>query len=404
MAAWNWQSVPDHVLELITRDQAGLVKDLRRTSSMTALAKERGVAERGLWNLQKRTKLALVAAGYDPERGMTETVSHQQSLQGRSAYVKIDPETGQESVTAYWQLARKTPTQDALEQFADTLALGIKASKPVPLAKKVQHDSNLMSGIFIGDAHLGMYAYAPETRHSDFDSNIAATQLRAAIDNLILRSPDSEIGLLVNVGDYMHSDSGHNQTTGGTPLDVDTRHERVMDIAAAVMSYAIDQMLRKFKRVVVVNAKGNHDTNASVAIQKIMAAWYRNEPRVDILRTAGFFHYIEWGKWLIGINHGDKIKATKLPGVMAREMSEAWGRTKSRMWALGHFHHQEVLELDGCTVQKFAALPPPDSWHAGVGHSSIQAMQMIVFKKTGGRHSTLIYEIERPTNQPDITL
>jgi hypothetical protein len=74
------------------------------------------------------------------------------------------------------------------------------------------------------------------------------------------------------------------------------------------------------------------------------------------------------------------------------------------MWALGHFHHQNVLELDGCVVQKFAALPPPDGWHSSMGYSSGQAMQMIVFKKTGGKHSTLIYELDRQIQQPDLRI
>jgi len=64
-----------------------------------------------------------------------------------------------------------------------------------------------MSGIFIGDAHIGMYAYAPETKHSDFNTDIAAQGLRDAIDDLIARSPDAETGLLCDVGDFMHMNS-----------------------------------------------------------------------------------------------------------------------------------------------------------------------------------------------------
>jgi hypothetical protein len=278
----------------------------------------------------------------------------------------------------------------------------VKPAKPVPTPKTVKHDPQLMSGIFIGDAHVGLYAYAPETRHSNFDTDTAVAGLRAAIDNLVDRSPPSEIGLLVDVGDFMHADTSHNKTFAGTEVDVDTRYERILDAAAGVMTYAIHRMLGKFKRVIVVIAKGNHNPNAAVAVQKIVSAHYRNESRVDVLRTASFFHYIEWGKWLIGVNHGDKIKPQKLVNVMARDMAEAWGRTNSRMWALGHFHHQNVLELDGCIVQKFAALPPSDGWHASMGYSSIQAMQMIVFKKGGGRESTLIYELPRPNAQPDL--
>jgi hypothetical protein len=39
-----------------------------------------------------------------------------------------------------------------------------------------------------------------------------------------------------------------------------------------------------------------------------------------------------------------------------------------------------------------------------MGYSSGQAMQMIIFKKQGGKHSTLIYELDRQTQQPDLRI
>lgn len=402
---WNWQAVPLELAEHLTSPEQKEVFALL-TDGMPAgrIGKHRGTSDRTTAMAVKNIKANIRAAGYDPLNGMTLVSPNPQVLKGRSALVRIDPNTGQEVVIQYWNKTdSKTGEQiEKLTKFADKLAEGVKPAKPVPAPKTIKHDPQLMSGIFIGDAHVGLYAYAPETRHSNFDTDTAVAGLRAAIDNLVDRSPPSEIGLLVDVGDFMHADTSHNKTFAGTEVDVDTRYERILDAAAGVMAYAIHRMLGKFKRVIVVIAKGNHNPNAAVAVQKIVSAHYRNESRVDVLRTASFFHYIEWGKWLIGVNHGDKIKPQKLVNVMARDMAEAWGRTNSRMWALGHFHHQNVLELDGCIVQKFAALPPPDGWHSSMGYSSGQAMQMIVFKKGGGRESTLIYELPKPAAKPDL--
>jgi hypothetical protein len=296
----------------------------------------------------------------------------------------------------------KLALEKQLEGFVDNLILDINPAKKKPKLKKTdKFDKNLMAGIFIGDSHYGMYAHGQETKHSNFDSQTAYDNMTAAIDDLVERAPQCETGLLVDVGDYTHSNSSLNATFAGTPVDVDTRHGRTMDVAAMGMRHGIEAMLGKFKKVVVVIARGNHNPDVALAIQRILAAFYHNEPRVTILDTHGYFHYLEWGEWLIGINHGDKMKPEKLVTVMARDMAEAWGRTTSRMWALGHFHHQDVKELDGCYVQKFAALPPPDSWHASNGYSSIQAMQMVVFKREGGRHSTLIYELPRPKHEVD---
>jgi len=74
------------------------------------------------------------------------------------------------------------------------------------------------------------------------------------------------------------------------------------------------------------------------------------------------------------------------------------------MWITGHYHHEEVLELDGCTVYKMGALPPPDSWHVGMGFGGDGKMQMQVLRRQGGMHSTMIYDIPRPIIEPDIKL
>jgi hypothetical protein len=208
--------------------------------------------------------------------------------------------------------------------------------------------------------------------------------------------------LLVDVGDFMHMNSSLNTTLKGTRLDVDTRYSRVLRASGQVMNYAVGRMLKKFIKVIVVISKGNHNEDPAVAVQEICAAYYHKEPRVTVLDTDGYFHYIEWGKWLIGVNHGDKIKPEKLVNVMSRDMAQAWGRSTHRMWATGHFHHKQVLELDGCTVYKFGALPPPDAWHAGAGFGGDGKMEMITFKKQGGTHSSLIFDVPRPVVEPDL--
>ena len=289
---------------------------------------------------------------------------------------------------------------EALKHYAQSLC-DFKPAKP-KINKNEAFNDELMTAIFIGDAHVGMKAWGKDTRNMDFDTNIADKNLRDAIDDLVERSPDCETGLLVDVGDFQHANSSLNTTFAGTPVDVDTRQGKTLRTSAEIMAYGIDKMLDKFKRVIVVVARGNHNPDAAQAVQIILEFYYKREPRVDVLPTEGFFHYIEWGKWLIGVNHGDKIKPQKLVSVMARDMAAAWGRSTHRMWALGHFHHQNTLELDGCIVQKFAALTPPDSWHAGKGYASAGAMEMIVFKKQGGKHSTLIYELPANIQEPDL--
>ena len=382
-----------------TQNQAESIKAWVREGSAAKAAK---ALDRHATNISRDAKLVrqrAEKAGWSPTFSASDLVPTTEQVIGRSVLTKDD-----EGNTIWLKTkARKEEEQEAFREFIKTLTEEIKPVKKIP-APKGESFADLMSWIFIGDAHLGMYAYAPETKHSDFNTDIAAQGLRDAIDNLISRSPPSETFVLCDVGDFMHMNSSLYTTLRGTRLDVDTRYSRVLRIAGRVMKYAVTQALRKFKKVNVVIAKGNHNEDPAVAVQEITAAHFENEPRVTVLDTDGYFHYIEWGNWLIGVNHGDKIKAPKLVNVMARDMAAAWGRTTHRMWATGHFHHEQVLELDGCTVHKFGALPPPDSWHAGAGFGGDGQMQMITFKKGGGRHSTMIYDLPRPIHEPDLVV
>jgi hypothetical protein len=371
--------------------------------NVTQASKDIGTNDRNNRRMLQLIKRKAAQRGYAPDNDMTKPAPEGLHIKGVST---LYDEAG--NLKIQWvktEADKAIKEQEKLTEFAQGLCDGMDKAKPVKLAKAIQHDPELLSAIFMGDTHLGMKAYGRETRGGNFDMDICIKNTRDAVDNLISIAPSSETGLLVDVGDFMHANSSLDTTYKGTKVDVDTRHHVVMREAALLMRYAIDAMLLRFKKVVVVVARGNHNNDVAPAVQLMLSFFYEEEPRVNVLQTDGFFHYIEYGKWLIGVNHGDKIKPAKLAAVMARDMNKAWGRTTHKMWAVGHFHHQDVLETDsGVIVKKFAALPPPDSWHASMGYNSQAGMEMITFKKQGGRHSSYMFEIEKPDIDVDVTI
>jgi len=357
------------------------------------LGMDTGAISKTIRSIEKRA----AQNGWTPESNLARHVPEGYHVKGKSILLDGDGEIKQQWLKTDMDRERQ---QEAFKTFIEELSREVKPAKPQKLTGK-KRDPSLMNGIFVGDGHFGMYAFAPETKHSDFDTDTASEFVRKAIDNLVSRATEAKTGLLVNVGDLIHTNTSHNTTFKGTPVDTDTRLHRVMKVAADTLRYGIDSMLQKHDKIIVVNARGNHDPDTAIGIQIALTMRYENEPRVTILETNTWMHYIEWGKWLIGINHGDKIKPARLVNVMARDMAEAWGRTTHRMWAVGHIHHEKVIEIDGCTVQAFATLAPRDSWHTSAGYGSDQQMQMITFKKEGGKHSTLTYEIPRPVVEAD---
>jgi hypothetical protein len=368
------------------------------------IAKIEQIAARNVNARAERIKIMLRKHGYDPEQGLTRITPAPFTVKGRSELVKV-AEDGSETVAMYWNKTEtgKADPAEAMRQFVEGLKDEIAPVKPTKAAK-LNYRSDLMPSIFIGDAHIGMRAQGKETKHHNFDTAIAITQLRDAADYLTERAEPAKVGMLVDVGDYTHADSHNNTTTAGTPLDVDTRHRSTMYQAAMTMRYMIGKMLEKCESVHVIIARGNHNENVAPAIELMLTFYYENEPRVNILPTIGHYHYVEYGNWLIGVTHGNNQKAEALAGSMARDMAQAWGRTTHRLWATGHYHKDAVKTLPGVKHKVFAALPPPDAWHASHGFAGDGEMEMWTFRKTGGVHSTHVYNIPRPIIEPDVRI
>jgi len=147
----------------------------------------------------------------------------------------------------------------------------------------------------MGDPHIGMYAWAEETGE-DFDCGIAERDLKSAMAYLVDKSPPSDIGVILNLGDFFHSDSGANTTTKGTRVDVDTRYSRVLRIGIELMISAINMALEKHKKVIVCNNRGNHDAETSKVLSIVLMYAYKDNPRVTIWPPEKEFFCYEFGK------------------------------------------------------------------------------------------------------------
>jgi hypothetical protein len=350
----------------------------------------------------KACKMRAAAKGYDPERDLTRPVGDSQLLAGASTLYGADGQIKLQWVKSMPE--REEQIKERLKEYAEALTADMSQFVPHESQPELCNDPDLLSAIFMGDAHVGQYSHAPETRQADFDTNLATRQIRDAVDYLITKAPAAETGMFVDVGDALHADSAHNATFAGTALDVDTRYHNTFYRLAEVMKYTVIRMLEKFPKVLVIVARGNHNDSSAIAIQVLLSFYFENEPRVTILPTQGYFHYVQFGKWLIAVHHGDKVKSNDLPGILARDLPKAWGETTHRMWALGHIHHQTTKEMAGCIIRTFGTLAPPDGWHSSKGYGSERVMEMLTFKREGGLHSTYQYSIPREIVEPDAKL
>jgi hypothetical protein len=385
-----------------TDRQREFLDAINECGSVAKASRAVGTSPARIHETLKVIKVRAAAKGYDPERDLTRPVGESQLLAGASTLYGEDGQIRLQWVKSMPE--KEAAIRDKLKDYAEALTAEMTQFVPHESQPVLCNDPDLLSAIFMGDAHVGQYSHAPETRQADFDTNLATSQIRDAVDYLINKAPAAETGMFVDVGDALHADSAHNATFAGTALDVDTRYHNTFYRLAEVMKYAVIRMLEKFPKVVVIVARGNHNDSSAIAIQVLLSFYFENEPRVNIMPTKGYFHYLQFGKWLIAVHHGDKVKSNDLPGILARDLPKAWGETTHRMWALGHIHHQTTKEMAGCIIRTFGTLAPPDGWHSSKGYGSERVMEMITFKREGGLHSTYQYSIPREIVEPDVKI
>ncbi len=289
----------------------------------------------------------------------------------------------------------KDSPQAFLDMFREAIAAEPLKAKDRTKAPKALN-ADLCSVYPIGDAHIGMLSWGVETG-ADFDMKIAEANLVQATNSLAELSPPAERCILINVGDFFHTDSTRNETTSGTRLDADSRWGKMLQVGLRVKIACIDACLSKHKIVTVIVNPGNHDTHSAWMLSISLQHHYRNEPRVIMSEIPRPYTYEEFGKNLLGTTHGNLCKLDALPAIMAADQREAWGRTTNRHFYVGHFHHSQVKEHRGCTVETVRTLAAADQWHHASGYRAGRSMMCDVWHKTRGRivrHEIGIEEIE----------
>ncbi len=330
-------------------------------------------------------------AGYSPDHDMTHPVAPGFHTKGVSTLYGAD---GQ--VKAQWVKANAN-AEDKTEQLLEAVMSIAEPfrGKSTPVKAPRGLDRDILTLYPMGDPHLGLYAWEQETGNS-FDIEIAETNLVAAVDKLVMLAPPSERALVVNLGDFFHSDTSDNRTSrSGNALDVDTRWAKVLSVGIRTMRRVIDRAKMKHKIVRVFNQVGNHDDHTAIVLSLCLAQFYENDPRVEIDTSPCAFHYERFGKVLIGITHGDGLKAADLPGIMATDRAADWGATMHRYWYTGHVHHDTLKEFRGCTVETFRTLAARDAWHHRAGYRAGRDMKLDVLHREHGKTMRHIVGIDQ---------
>jgi UDP-2,3-diacylglucosamine pyrophosphatase LpxH len=329
---------------------------------------------RGQWELQRQRGMDPSDAEPEPEPGVVSKVSTFTDSEGR--------------ITGQWKTVKREDQDkfELLKAWADRAAEGFPAVPRIHQPPAAESREDLLACYPIGDHHLGMLAWALETAQVDgnYDLKIARDRLRSAVEQLVDQAPACDQAFIPFLGDFFHVDGYKNATpTHGHLLDMDVRFPKMMSMGLDLVENVIEMALAKHESVHVVFEKGNHDFSLAAAMTLFLKRIFRDNPRVTIDESPAWSHYYQFGKVLLGTNHGDKIKPAQQLGVMAADVPEMWGSTTYRMVFLGHVHHETRKEYPGGFVETMPVLPPLDAYAAQGGYRSMSQMHCLIFHRDG---------------------
>lgn len=276
----------------------------------------------------------------------------------------------------------QTSTEDAVKAIIDGAFATRKLLPKAKLAKV--HQSGLMQAVFIMDPHIGKKSWPGETRRGPYDTAIGVQTLREANADLIRRGNERKVAerVILLGGDFFNADTKAGTTTGGTPLDNDSRIQKMLEEGAKAM-FDIIEWSAEFCPTKVMLVPGNHDSSKTWALQLILQAYFRHDKRVTVDGGYASRKYLTHGKCLIGLTHGDK-GWKRLPGLMSREAAYEWGQTTLRHIHHGHLHSKRQVDtVDGVTVFQHPALCEADAYHAEEGFVSDRGQETYYYHSAG---------------------
>jgi len=344
-----------------------------------------GVSKWVARDIIKNIKRRAAMQGHSPDHDMVHTVPDGFAVKGVSTYYNDEGKPVGQWVKSASDKERQL--EIALEAFKAGLLDEIDGlHRPVKAPEATKNEDRL-SAYLIGDHHLNALCWSPETGGDDWDTNIAQDVLIKAVDKLVSAAGDAEVGALINLGDFLHANSGDNKTAKGTPVDVDGRLGRVIRVVGNLFKVLITRMLETHKEVWLINVRGNHDPDASLWLNEMMRLYFHNEPRVKVFDNFSKWIHFEWGQTLVVMHHGDRVTTQALYEAVTRDYPEEWGRSKYRYLYHGHIHHRTVTEMGGLHLESFGVLCPPDAYLSASGYGSARSMSCVILDKNYGEHS-----------------
>lgn len=386
--SYDFNAVPDHLIERLAPTQRRYVEGIRSGLSGREMCVKYDVHERTIWRMLARCRELFATWGYTPSFDATRFVDPGQRITGKSTYTRDDEGN---PVWVKTREDKQLQTSHLIQEAIAATCASIKPIKPIIRATKTQPIADLCSVYTITDYHLGMYAWEDEAG-ADWDMNIAKAMLIEKFAEMVQATPDSEMGIFCQLGDFLHWDGILAVTPASKHvLDADTRFPALVECAISCIIECIQMLLHKHQKVHVIMAEGNHDQASSMWLRGFLPHLFKSTDRLTIETSPHPFYCYDWGQTMIAWHHGHLRKMADLPGVFASDpkFRAMWGKATITYIHTGHLHHEKVIEKAGAIVEQHPTLAARDAYGARGFDYSRRAAKAITYHKSKGEVSRI---------------
>jgi hypothetical protein len=387
--------IDDGLKQFATERQISYIDAINQCGSNRKAAKALGIAHSTINRAVISIKRNAALRGYSPEHDMTRPVPSPYIVKGISTYYNAEGKASGQWIKSTLDNDLKN---EAIREGFEAMAMDLPRLEPIkkPL---ITHDQ-LCNLFTITDFHLGMLANEKESG-ADWDLKIAEELLVSVFEQSILAAPHAKIGVINQLGDFLHSDGIMPITpTSGHIVDQDGRFAKIVTVALRLLRRVIDIALIRHEKVIVLMAEGNHDITSSIWLRVMFKALYEKEPRVTVIDSDLPYYQYQHGKTMLAFHHGHLSKNDSLPLLFASQFPKVWGDTTKRYCHTGHRHHVDEKEHSGMKVIQHATLAARDAYASRGGWISEREATVITYHKEYGqvaRH-TITPEMLRTNN------
>jgi len=276
---------------------------------------------------------------------------------------------------------------DELNAVREAISEIVKDVEPIGKIKAPKINNDDICNVYISnDLHIGMLTWHEETLDRDWDLSIAESTIKSSYDYLMSNSPNTKVGVVLDLGDLVEADNPSNVTPkSGHTLDVDGRYPKILRTAYSTLIYGIENALKKHELVYFINVAGNHDVVTSHTVREVIRAYFVNNPRVIVDEAPSNIKYFQFGKTLLQFAHGDGMKMQQAGEVMAFDKRDILHECDYRYSLFGHNHKDSVVETRLTRAESFRNLAPLNFWASSSGfRGGIGTMNCITYSKEFG--------------------